>query len=91
MVNDFDELNEKLLDDALAKKQEIDKIFLDVWNTPSGKKMFELLEERFVNRSIANVGDGIDQVFYRQGQADVVKQMRQSVEDALIPRHGKDQ
>ena len=82
---DTETMEQKAVDDMKAKKLSIDKIYLDVYNTPEGKRMFEELSVRFVQTTIANVGDGIDQVMYRQGMCDVVKQMYKAVDDALSP------
>ena len=76
---------EQAVNDMMVKKQAFDKIFLDVFNTPAGKRMFELLSERYVAIKIAKVGENIDQIMYRQGGCDLVTQMYKCVEDALSP------
>ncbi len=86
MVTGFDELEpdiEQELDEELAGKHRIDKIFLDVYNTDAGKVMFEFLRERFVELQIARPGDSIADIYTRQGKADLVRMMEQAIEDAL--------
>ena len=69
---DLDE-EKDALEEMARKKEEIDKIFLDVWNTKEGRRMIEYLKERYVDVSIARLGDTEQEVYYRQGKADLIR------------------
>lgn len=80
---DLDETKVGIDDDVLAGKIEFDKIFLNCWNTPEGKRMFETLRKRHVEVPIYKKGDSLEAVSYRQGMCDLVMNMEACVEDAL--------
>ena len=73
---------EQQLDKDLEGKHSIDKIFMDVYNTSAGRVMFGFLRERFVDIQIAHPGDGLPEIFTRQGKADLVRMMEQAIADA---------
>ena len=76
MVSDWDELDQNdELDELIIAKEKIDKIFIDVWNTPAGQRMFEYLKERYLDVPTARLGDTVQDTFYRQGKADLVRDM----------------
>ncbi len=89
MAEDFFQLEEPkevaVAKDVLLQKLEFDKIFLNCFNTPEGKRMFETLRERHVNVAIYTKGDTLEATSYRQGMADLVLAMEQCVDDALKP------
>jgi len=72
-------------EDILALKIAYDKIFLNVYNTPEGKKMFDTLRERHVEVPIYVKGDSLEAVSYRQGMSDLVTMMEGCVDEALNP------
>jgi len=90
MADSFGELEdreeiEKSIGESLHAKNEIDKVFLNCYNTPEGKRMIELLHERHVDVPIYAKGMTLDEVAYRQGQCDSVLSIEKSVFDALTP------
>ena len=58
---------------------EITSMFKAVFSTPHGEKCIKHLEKVFVDRPIYSYGQTLDEVAYRQGQADVIKQILQEV------------
>ena len=71
---DFEESDDnEALDEMARKKEEIDKIFLDAWNTKEGRRMIEYLKERYVDVPTARLGDTVQETFYRQGKADLIR------------------
>ncbi len=91
MVNDFNDLDLETTtsvdvdEDILAQKIEFDKIFLNCYNTPEGKRMIETLTDRHVNTPIYLKGDTLEATSYRQGMSDLVTQIYQAVDDAINP------
>lgn len=92
MVDNFGELDGadvEVDEDILALKIEYDKIFLNCYNTPEGKRLFDTLRERHVEVAIYTKGDTLEATSYRQGMSDLVTQMESAVEDALNPPHAE--
>jgi len=95
MADTFGDLDTTVTDEAvidediMAMKIEYDKIFLNVYNTVAGKKLFDTLRERHVDVPMYNKGDSLEVVSYRQGMSDLVTQMEACVEDALNPHSSK--
>lgn len=91
MADDFGDLDTTVADEAiidediLKQKIEFDKIFLNCYNTPEGKRMLETLRERHVNTPIYLKGDSLEAVAYRQGMCDLVVNIEKAVDDALMP------
>lgn len=89
MVKNFGDLDENVTvdvdEDILADKIAFDKIFLNVFHTPEGKRMFKTLRERHVDVAIYVKGNTLEATSYRQGMADLVLGMEKCVEDALNP------
>ncbi len=88
MVDSFNDLEEADVDvdeDILSQKIEFDKIFLNCYNTPEGKRMIETLKERHVNTPIYLKGDTLEATSYRQGMSDLITNIYACVEDALYP------
>lgn len=79
MVSSWGELDEaidnEIVDDMVRKKDEVDKIFIDAWNTAEGRRMIEYLKERYVDVPTARLGDTVQETFYRQGKADLVREI----------------
>ena len=80
-----DDVNIDVDEDIMAQKISFDKIFLNVYSTHEGKRMFDTLRERHVNVPIYVKGDTLEATSYRQGMADIVLAMEKCVEDALNP------
>ena len=81
-MNRLDEMSPDERRDLEKKKNELDRLFQAVYHTPAGKQMFNLMHKQFVEVVIAHPGEGIDQIYSRQGKADVVRMMFQAVHDA---------
>lgn len=60
-------------------EKEITSMFKAVFQTSHGAKCLEYLENKFVNRPIYLEGKSFEQVAFRQGQCDVVKQIIREV------------
>ena len=67
--------------EAQQKKQNIviSKLIKGTFQTELGVKLLAHLERKFVDRDIHVQGLTLDQVAYRQGQADFVKQLLKEV------------
>ena len=90
MADGFDDLFDEgatveVDEDILSLKIYFDKIFLNCYNTPEGKRMFDTMRERFVDVPIYQKGNTLEATSYRQGMADVVLMMESAVEDAVNP------
>lgn len=90
MAEDFSDLDAvdvsvDIDEDVLALKMDYDKIFLNCYNTAEGMRMIETLRERFVDIQIYVSGSTLEATAYRQGKADLVKDILKAVEDALNP------
>ena len=81
--DDLDEMSEDEVAEMYTEKESIDKIFLDVANTPAGKLMFEYLRTRFVEVPMIHKGDTIAEAWERQGKADLIRMMERAIDDAL--------
>lgn len=66
----------------MAKRthEEIQKLIQGTFNTELGRRMIEHLEDTFVNRDIYKQGMKVEDAAYRQGQADVIKQLRKEID-----------
>ncbi len=71
-----------MMTEAQQKKQNIviSKLIKGTFDTELGKKLLEHLEKVFVDRPIYTDGQTIEQTAYRQGQADVIKQIRREID-----------
>lgn len=89
MVNDFNDLDSgcavEVDEDVMQMKHEFDKIFLNCYSTPEGKRMLETLKERHVNVPMYIKGDTLEATSYRQGMSDLITNIEKAVEDALNP------
>lgn len=54
---------------------EIHKLIVGTFETELGKKLLDYLEEKYVNRDIYKPGLTLDTTAFRQGQADIIKQI----------------
>lgn len=59
--------------------KEVTKMFKDVFNNPVGEKCLTHLKKTLVDRPIYKKGLSFDEVAFREGQADVVKQILSEV------------
>jgi hypothetical protein len=59
--------------------REITSMFKATFETVPGKKCIEHLEKVFIDREIYKKGLTLDEVAYRQGQADLVRQILSEV------------
>ena len=86
-ASSFDDLGDKVeVDkDVLAQKIEYDKIFLNCYNTPEGKRMIETMRDRYKNTPIYLKGDTLEATSYRQGMSDLVTMIEACIEDAISP------
>ena len=55
--------------------EEINKLIVGTFSTELGKRLLEHLEDTFVDRPIYKQGMAVEDAAYRQGQADLVKQI----------------
>lgn len=55
--------------------EEIHKIIVGTLETELGKKFLAHLENTFIDRPIYRQGQSLEETAYRQGQADLVKQL----------------
>ena len=60
----------------------INKLLVGTFGAGIGVKCLKHLKKTFVDRSIYEVGMTPDQVAYRQGQCDVIRQIIKTVEQA---------
>lgn len=60
---------------------EISKLYKATFDTVLGKKCLEHLEQVFCDRAIYKKGLPLEEVAYRQGQADLVNQILKEVKD----------
>lgn len=62
---------------AQANKEatRIHKLIVGTFNTELGQKCLEHLEKTFIDRPIYRDGSTLEATAYRQGQADLVKQI----------------
>ena len=58
---------------------EIKALISGTFNTDLGKKLLEHLTEVFINRPIYKPGLTLEETAYRQGQADVIKQLQKEL------------
>ncbi len=67
--------------DAQQKKQNIviSKLIRGTFDTELGRKLLDHLETKLVDRDMYVSGLTLDQVAFRQGQADMVKQIRKGI------------
>ncbi len=66
---------------AQQKKEHIRirKLIVGTFDTELGRKLLEHLENTLVDRDIYAQGMTLDQVAFRQGQADVIKQIKKEL------------
>ena len=71
-----------MMTEAQMKKQHIvtSKLIKGTFDTELGKKLLVHLEKVFVDRAIYISGLSIEETAYRQGQADVIKQLRREID-----------
>lgn len=53
----------------------ISKLIVGTFSTELGKRLLERMNEVFVDRPIYKPGQTLEETAYRQGQADLVKQL----------------
>lgn len=68
--------------EAQQKKQNIviSKLIKGTFDTELGHKLLDHLEKTFVDRSIYRVNQTHEETAYRQGQSDVIKQLRRELD-----------
>ena len=54
-------------------------MFVGTFETPLGKECLDHLEEVFIDRAIYKKGTTFEETTYRQGQADLVRQIIKEV------------
>lgn len=65
--------------DNKVTTQEITKMFVGTFETPLGVECLDHLKKVFVDRPIYKMGSTLEETAYRQGQADLVKQILKEV------------
>ncbi len=67
---------------AQQKKQNIviSKLMKGTFDTELGRKLLDHLEKVFVDRHIYQPNQSHEETAYRQGQADVIKQIRRELD-----------
>mgnify|MGYP006883067109 CR=1 FL=1 len=60
-------------------KVAIHKLYVGTFETELGKRCLSHLEDVFVNRQIFKHGESVEHAAYRQGQADLVKQLKKEI------------
>jgi len=68
--------------EAQHKKQHIviSKLMKGTFDTELGRKLLDHLEKTFVDRPIYRTNQTHEETAYRQGQADVIKQIRRELD-----------
>ena len=61
--------------------EEIHKLAVGTFGTELGKRYLSHLEDVFVNVSMYKKGMTLEEVAYRQGQADLIKQLKIAMKD----------
>jgi len=61
------------------KAKEIHTIYTGTFGTELGQKCLDHLTKTFIDRPIYIQGNSIEQTAYRQGQADLVKQILKEI------------
>lgn len=69
--------------EAQQKKQHIviSKLIKGTFQTELGLRLLDHLEKTFVDRPIYRPNQTHEETAYRQGQADVIKQIRKEIDD----------
>ena len=57
------------------KAEDIHKMLVGTFETPLGGKCLQHLVETFIDRPMYKAGSTLEETAYRQGQADLVKQI----------------
>jgi len=71
-----------MTDNQRARKgTEIHKVLVGTFETELGKKCLENLVRAYVDRRIYNQGQTFEATAYRQGQADVIKDILKEIND----------
>lgn len=66
-------------DNQENQRETISKLVVGTFSNPLGEKLMEHLESTFIDRPIYVDGLTLDQVSYRQGQADLIKQLKKEL------------
>lgn len=83
----WDDLNEAPVGLPTDAQQElIDKMFVDVFNNPAGKKMLAYWNRKYLNQPVCIPGAGADAGFHREGQNSVVREAIQRLNRGLTPK-----
>lgn len=61
--------------------EEIQKLAVGTFSTELGKRYLSHLEDVFVNVSMYKKGMALEDVSYRQGQADLIKQLKIAMQE----------
>ena len=61
--------------------EEISKLMVGTFETELGKKLLTHLEETFLNRPVYRAGMKLEDAAYRQGQADLIKQLMKGIKN----------
>lgn len=59
--------------------EEIQKLFIGTFTTELGIRCLEHLEDTFVDRDMYKHGSTLEQVAFRQGEASIIKKIRQAM------------
>ena len=79
---DIDRLEKKERKEAQEKSDVINSWMVGTFNTELGERCLTHLETVFVDRPMYKSGLTPDEVAYRQGQADIVRQLRKTLNEA---------
>ncbi len=65
----------------MKSNEEVHKLVVGTFETPLGKKCLTHFKETLVNRPMYKKGLSLDEVAFREGQADVVRQIIKEIEN----------
>lgn len=63
----------------MDKHEVTSKLIVGTFSTELGKKLLAHLHSVFVDRAIYKSGETLEQTAYRQGQADLIKQLMKEI------------
>ncbi len=61
-------------------QEEISKLIVGTFSTELGKRLLSHLEFVFIDRPIYKQGESLEAAAYRQGQADLIKQLKKELQ-----------
>jgi hypothetical protein len=81
MFNDYDpEQNKREQTKMQEKAQSITKLIVGTFETQIGQRCIKHLKKTYVDRDMYVTGATLDMVAFRQGQANIVKQILKELE-----------